>query len=655
MLYFSVTNAEWLLHDVMAEVLAPPPPVDYLAWAETNIVFSKRESPMPGPYNRERFSYFNEILTALSPEDPCRIVTLSKSAQLGGTVLANIFTGGTLDLDPCDFLYVHPTDDNARRWSKMKLTPMLKGTTVLRNLFPLNSSREGGDSVMYKERRDGRGSILISGANSPSAMSMVSIERQVQDDLSKWENNSGGDPEKLADSRSKSQMFAKIFKLSTPLVMPGCRITKNFEAGSQEVLNLPCPHDECGHMQTLDWSNMLAHLDEDHPEKACFVCPNCQAVIEEHHRPKMLAGGDWIAKYPERKRYHRSFYIWSAYSLLQTFEQIARDWLSAKGDPAGEQTFMNDTVGLAYKALGEAPPWEELRDRSSKSHYRQGSIPAGFPYLTCGVDCQGDRVEWQVIAWGPNKRRAVIKYGVFDGHISDDKCQASLNALLRQGFVNAYGRKVEIDVLAIDGNAYTEDVWEWARKHPASRVLMVRGRHEEHLALIAKVKKERNKQGKLLRYSKRFYNFAASVLKMSLYRNIRKEDPEQRGHVLFPMDLEDEFYRQLTSESRQAQKPKNGFTTYKWVKDPNQANEGLDTHLQAEVAFIRVAGLQRDFPDAIWDNLMAERECPPEEVQGDFEDLLMSPAKVADPAPEPETGPDRKKSSGPSKWKRRTQ
>ena len=93
MLDFAVTNAEWLLHGVLAEALEPPPPVDYLAWAETNIVFSKRESPMPGPYNRERFSYFDEILTALSPDDPCRIVTLSKSAQLGGTVLANIFVG----------------------------------------------------------------------------------------------------------------------------------------------------------------------------------------------------------------------------------------------------------------------------------------------------------------------------------------------------------------------------------------------------------------------------------------------------------------------------------------------------------------------------------------------------------------------------------
>ncbi len=630
MLDVGVTSAEWMAHDVLADVIDPPPDVDYLSWAEQNIVFSQRESPMPGPYNRQRFSYFDEILQALSPNDPCRIVTLSKSAQLGGTVLANIFTGGSMDMDPGDILYVHPTDENARRWSKMKLTPMLKGTTALRKIFPLKA-RDGQDSVFYKERRDGRGAIQISGANSPASLSQVSMSRQVQDDLAKWDMNSAGDPETQADSRSQGYEFAKIFKISTPMVVPGCRITKNYEDGSQEILELPCPDDACGHMQTFDWENMLANLDEDHPEKAHFVCQGCGQAIEEHHRPKMLKGARWVAQNPKMKRVHRSFYIWSAYSLLQSFERIARSWLSAKGDPPKEQTFWNDVVGKAYRVLGESPPWEDLRDRASESDYVHGTIPSGYPLLTCGVDCQGDRVEFQVVAWGQNKRRAVVEYGVFNGHISDAKCQANLNGLLKQGFRNAYGRKVEIDMLAIDGNAYTEDVWEWARKHPAGRVIMVRGVHPESAPLLAVVKKERNRRGKIVRYSKRFYNFASSVLKMALYRNLKKDDPEERGFVALPRGLEDEYFRQLTAESRKAQKAKSGFTRYLWVKDPSQANEGLDTHLQAEAAATRLG--VRSLPDTEWEKLMAARECPPEDIQGDFEDLLLpvQPAAVNEP------------------------
>lgn len=636
----NVANAERIAAEVLAETLTPPPKVDYLAWAEENIVFSQRESPLPGPYNRDLFYYFDEILRALSPEDPCRIVTMAKSAQLGGTVLANIFCGGSLAMDPGDFLYVHPTENNAQRWSKMKLAPMLRGTTALARLFPMRA-RDGLDSVLYKERIDGKGAIQISGANSPASLSQVTMKRQVQDDLAKWEMNSAGDPETQADSRSQAHEFAKIFKISTPLVEPGCRITKAFEQGSQERLYLPCPH--CGHMQTLEWENFQQNLDDDHPERAHFICTGdeCGAAIEEWHRPQMLRQAReleqqgvsvWRAANPGAKRVHRSFHLWSAYSLLQSFERIARSWLTAKCDPASEQTFFNDTVGRAYRTLGEAPPWEALRDRAAQSERPRGRIPADHPLLTCGVDCQIDRVEWQLVAWGRDYRKAIVEYGVIQGHISSPECQRALNALLEQGFKNAYGREIQIDMLAIDGNAWTEDVWGWAKRHPSSKVIMVRGIGSEAAPLLVRVKKETSRSGKKLAYSRRFYNFATSVLKMSLYRNLVKEDPLVRGYVDLPRGLDDQYFRMLTAESRKAVRLKTGFIRYDWVKDPNQANEGLDTYLQAEAAFIRIAGPTRSLLDGVWDRIEREREVPPPPVQGDIEDMFEAGVASAPPA-----------------------
>src|SRR5690349_13130889 len=99
-----VANAERVVAFAAAAALEPPPPVDYLAFAEEHIVFSPRESQFPGPYNRRNFPYFDEILRALSPDDPCRIVTLKCSAQIGKTAMVNIFLGGTMVMDPCDFL-----------------------------------------------------------------------------------------------------------------------------------------------------------------------------------------------------------------------------------------------------------------------------------------------------------------------------------------------------------------------------------------------------------------------------------------------------------------------------------------------------------------------------------------------------------------------
>ena len=627
-------NAQHVAAVVIADVMTPPPAVDYLAWAEANIVFSERESPFPGPYNRTLFPYFDEILRALGPADPCRIVTLKKSAQLGGTVLANIFVGGSMAMDPGDVLYVHPTESNAQRWSKMKLAPMLKGTAALARLFPMRS-RDGLDSVLYKERVDGRGAIQISGANSPASLSQVTMKRQVQDDLAKWEMNSAGDPETQADSRSRAHEFAKILKVSTPLVEPGCRITDNFQKGSQERLFLPCPH--CDHFQVLEWENMLGVLDDDHPEDAHFTCIECGCEIREHHRSRMLPRGEWRAENPGARREHRSFDLWSAFSYLQSFERIAREWLAARGDPSSEQTFFNDTLGRAYKTLGEAPSWETLRDRASASDYAHGQVPVGALVLTLGIDCQGDRVEWQLVGWGRDKRRWIIEYGVIPGHVSEERCRSSLDALLAQRWPNAYGHRLIADLAAIDGNAYTEDVWEWAKRWPTSRVIMVRGVGAESAPLIQRVKRERNAKGKLNRYSRRFYNFATSVLKMALYRQLPKDDPAARGHVGLPKGLEDEFYRQLTAESRRPKKNKSGFTVYEWVKDPGQANEGLDTHLQAEAAAIHL-GL-RTLPDAIWDRYEAEREVPAADAQLDLEDTLFGAVAAQDAEAAPAVAP----------------
>jgi phage terminase large subunit GpA-like protein len=138
----TVANAERVAMMTLAEVIDPPPPVDYVRWAEENIVFTARESSFQGPYNRDIFGYFDEVLRALAPNDPCRIVTLKGSAQIGKTVVANVFAGGTMAMAPCDFMFIHPTEDNAARWSKMKLMPFIRGTPALRAIFPLQS-RDG--------------------------------------------------------------------------------------------------------------------------------------------------------------------------------------------------------------------------------------------------------------------------------------------------------------------------------------------------------------------------------------------------------------------------------------------------------------------------------------------------------------------------------
>lgn len=618
----AVTSAAFLAAQVLAEVFTPPPPIDYLAWAEANVVFSERGTDFPGPYNRRMFPLLDEPMRALAPDDPCRTVTIMASAQASKTTLATIFTAGSLDLDTGDILYTVATEALATKWSKTRLSPMLKQVAPLAAAFP-QAQRDRLDSVFYKERADGRAAIYVGGANSENSLSSISVKRQVQDELSKWEVNDAGDPESQADDRSLAFEFAKVLKSSTPLVMPGCKITNSFLAGSQEKPYVPCPH--CGEFQVLEWENMLAALDPERPEDAHFTCIACGAVIEQHHRSAMVTRVEWRADNPQAARHHRSFWWWAAYFPLQSWERIARKWLDARGAADSEQTFLNQTAGKAFQAKSEAPPWEDLKKRADMSEHVAGLVPPSSLVLFMGIDCQGDRVEWQVIGYGRNRRRDVIAYGVVPGHISERAAQTRLDDVMAQTFPADNGHRIGIERAAIDGNAYTEDVWEWAKRHSHARLIMVRGLGKDGAPSLQRVQREINpKTGKKLKYARRFYNFGTSARKMGLYRDLAKDDPLAYRYIGLPRGLPDEYFQQLTAERRVGRKS-NGTMIYRW-DDDNQRNEALDTFLQADAAAENWG--VRGLPETTWDRFESER-AKVIERQGDLEDLIGAPLPSA--------------------------
>ena len=392
-------------------------------------------------------------------------------------------------------------------------------------------------------------------------------------------------PRLMAESRARAIPDAKIFKISTPLITPGCRITRNFLDGSQEAPFVPCPH--CGTCQTLDWDNFLANLDEARPETAHFTCVACGCLIEEHHRAQMLSGFEWRAQNPSARGYHRSFQIWSAYSPLQSWEQIAREWIKAKGEPASEKTFFNDVLGKPFEARGDGRPWEELRDRAAKSDYRRGTVPKGGLVLCLGIDCQLDRVEWQAVAFGEQYRRHVVDYGTIGKHIAEPDCQRRLDRLLDRKWPNLCGRMVGVACAAIDADFSTDDVLRYARRYSPTRLIAVRGAQGDHVPRIAKVQRERNeKYGTLRKYGGRFYNIGVSTLKISLYRDLLKDDPAAPGYVAFPADLEDRFFQELVAERRVAVK-RMGQIVWRWEKPDRQANEMLDAMIYATAAAIK--------------------------------------------------------------------
>lgn len=576
------------------------------------------------------------ILECLGPEHPCRTVSLKASIQIFKTTIAQIFIGASMDLDPGPQLYVLPTHDNALRFARTKWAPMRKQSTALKRIFGEVKTRDSTDTTLYQERRDGRGWIQFSGANSEASLAMISVPRQVQDDLSKWEPNEAGDPERQADGRSSAFDWAKVFKISSPRVAKTCRITRAFLAGTQEKFHVPCSHEGCGVFQPLEWANFQGNIDPEHPENAHFTCIGCGADIEHRHKTEIVARGKWVAENPSAKDV--SFHIWRAYAPTRDWESIAREWLAAEGDPAAEQVFYNEVLGLAFERASEAPPWEAIRDRAGaddeQGGYPRGAIPAGAVLICIGVDCQGDRTECHIKGFGENLKRWTIDYEVIPHHIATQEARDELDKILKKTWPHAEKTFSArgADMLAIDGNAWTNDVFGWVRerKHGWNKVIIVRGAKSDLAPPIALTKTERRADGKVKKAQKRFYNVGVSGLKSSLYEQLKKIDALARGYCGYPRGLEEEFYRQLTAERREVVTDRWGYPRAVWKKDYDR-NEVLDTEIYAEAAAIR-CGFYTRTPQQ-WAALRAEREVVREAGQSDMFDPANSPvSNVAHPA-----------------------
>lgn len=614
----------------LADGLKPPPPADYLEWAQKNVIFSA-EHQFPGPYNPERFPFYTDILRALQPDSPVRDIVLKKSAQVGGTIIGQVFIGASMDTDPGGFLVVHPTIDNARRWANQKWKEFVEKSAALIRLFRSSKTRDTKNSTFFKERVDGRGWLQISGANSPASLSMMTVKKQIQDDLDKWENNDAGDPENQADSRSQAHEFdAKILKVSTPLIKGISRISNAYNRSNQQLFHVPCP--SCGHMHALEWENFKQSLHEGmNTAEAHFTCPANGCVIEHHHKADMVSKGRWVAKNP--KSAIAGFYIWSAYSPLMSWKRLADEYFKAKDNPEAEQNFYNDKLGLEYEQKGDAPPWEEIRDRAKSSDYVTGRIPQGALLLCMGVDVQGDRIEWLLKGFGPNLQRWTIQRGVIDGCISERDTWGKLDMLLKREWVNKFGRRLKIDAMAIDGNFEKNDVFDWAKRHPESRVIIVRGVGSHHAPPIVLQQDVKDRNGKTMKNQKRFFNVGVSPMKASLYKHLTKIDPQARGYCAFPNDLDDDYFVQLCSETRLIETKSNGATEMVWKRINGVRNEVLDMENYAEAAARKKGWATAG--DRDWEILRAAREIPPPDHQLDLLDIgisIKTPEPKADEA-----------------------
>jgi len=72
-------------------------------------------------------------------------------------------------------------------------------------------------------------------------------------------------------------------------------------------------------------------------------------------------------------------------------------------------------------------------------------------------------------------RRWVVDHVVIPFFIGDTDGRSALDALLKATWRAELGLRLPLDLLAIDEGSFPEDVRSWAKRHPLTRVIRVKG------------------------------------------------------------------------------------------------------------------------------------------------------------------------------------
>jgi phage terminase large subunit GpA-like protein len=594
----------------------PPRRLRLSEWADEHFYLSAESAAEPGRWHT--LPYQRGIMDAFT--DPAVVqVSMMKSARIGWTKCLNATVAFYMHQDPCPIMVVQPTIEDAEGYSKEEIAPMLRDCPVLADIIPEVKTRDSNNTILLK--RFPGGSLSLVGANSARGFRRVSRKVVLFDETDGYPPSAGteGDQIQLGIRRTEYYWDRKIGAGSTPTVAGRSRIEQLFYAGDQRRYYVPCPH--CDGMQVLRFPHLK--WPKGKPEAAVYVCTVCGAEIEHKHKQAMVAAGEWrpgphpqFPDVPSPPPFagHVSFHLWAGYSSSPnaTWGQLAKEFVEANGNGVEHlKTFVNTVLGEPWSERGDAPEWERLYQR--RESYPIGSCPMGVLFLTAGVDVQKDRFVFEIVGWGRDKRSWSIDAGVIPGDTSDESDRGpwpQLNALLARTYRHASGVEQSLSMLAIDSGFNTQTVYGWARRHPMSRVIAVRGVPTAHVLIGSPSRVDVLLSGRRVKTGYKVWPIATNLAKSELYGWLALNPPTSEalaegrpfppGFCHFPEHGE-EYFKQLTAEQLVSHRSHKGYTTFAWELIPGRENHYLDARVYARSA-AAVVGLDR-FRESDWATL----------------------------------------------------
>lgn len=567
-------------------------------WADKYRYLSAEASAEPGRWRTDRVPYMRGVMDAIC-DTTHEIVVFMASSQVSKTEGSGLnWIGQTMHEDPCPMLVVVPNLEDARFFSKTRLSTMIRDTPCLRPL--VKESGRGkkvalGDSNETLSKSFPGGHVTMVGSNSPSGLASRPIRKVYFDELDRCEPAAGteGDQVQLVLRRMATFWNRKLVLTSTPGVKGISRIEKWYLESDQRKFFMPCP--ECSHYQVLEFENMA--WDEDDAggyrfDTAHFICQGCHCRIEEHYKHWMLSQGEWRATNPAGSNI-AGFWIWAAYSPWQTWEEIARGYVTAKRQGVEEhKAYVNTVLGRTWEERGQRVNWQLLADRADP--VPQWVVPAPVLFLTAGIDVQLDRMELSVWGWGPDEESWLVGHDAILGDPDVDETWTALDQYLYANWRQpAHNCRMSLTAACIDTGFKTQAVYRNVRKKQGSALFAVKGSSNMEAPRISTPRyQDVTIGGAVIKDGLALRILGTNILKQTLYSRFML--PLSQDAILtpravhFPEGMPTEYYKQLTAEQL-VTIVKAGKSRNEWRK--NYRNEALDCAVYAYAAAL-IAGIE---------------------------------------------------------------
>lgn len=627
--------AQVLLAESAAAHIKPPPRLSVSEWADRYRVIPEGNAK-PGPWRTSVVPYTREWMDCAS--DP-RIheLVLKCSAQVAKTeALMNILMY-FIDYDPSFIAWMMPTLHAAEKWSKERFTASTKESPALRGkISEVRDTRKGITSTILDKIFPG-GSLSIHGANSPTDLSSQPRRVSLCDEVNRYEVSAGQEGNPVELLRTRSETFWNWFhaQASTPTEKGASAIDTEYERGDQRVYLVPCP--ECKELQELVWDRFTWEgkggndPEAEKPETVCYACIHCAAAIYERSKRWMLDpvnGAHWKPTAPGRKR--RSYFIWSAYSPFKAWPALIEDWMRMRAHPQDRRVFWNTRLGLAYEDDFEGLSAEGLAKRAEyfdgrlETEAPRFDLPKNATILTFGADVQGDRIECEVVAWGPLEESWSVEYRIFNGDTSQPDVWARFDKfLLTATYRHELGMEMSLASGIIDAGYRFIEVLRFVRGKEHRWVFADKGISGWGRPPVQRSKTKTKAKTYL-------YLTAVDVVKQRIYALLGQKAGEA-GYCHFPVGYPDSFYKQMVSE-KLVKKFVKGRPKMEWVLPRGERNEVLDCRVRAYSALANLAKDPISWLDREHRKLLKEAQS----LAADTDQAVEAKPEPAEPPPPPE-------------------